>query len=223
MNKNTLLKELKAQIYDREKYTNIKEQIEDLELEKKFIEKDILFRMREVELLQKYIFLNENYDSSFLQIINEQVKNEFFYSEDLNKSKTNKKVNSIGELKKCKEIFLNNEYLLCNYLYNDEFNFVKDLLDKSRKAYKDKNLRLLKLYEDIAKKKFYSKLEIGTIDEKILKKSIEKVKNETRNMKDNNKILNEVFNDVKKLEKLRKELKEILLMSLPENKNNYIM
>ena len=223
MNKNLLLTELKTQIYDRVKHVNFEDRLKDLELEKHFIEKDILFKMREVELLQKYMFLNENYNPHFVQIIKEQVRNEFSDSESFNKNTSNKSINSIDEFKKCREIFLHNEYLLCNYLYDSEFKFIENLLNKSRKAYKNKNLRLLKFYEDVAKEKFSSRMNTGEVDEETLLKTIEKVKNETRDIDDNNEVFLDLFNDVKKLERLSGELKEVFLMSIPEDGKEYIM
>ncbi|MDL2310936.1 hypothetical protein LJC13_03035, partial [Peptostreptococcaceae bacterium OttesenSCG-928-C18] len=100
---------------------------------------------------------------------------------------------------------------------------IENLLNKSRKAYKDKNLRLLKFYEQIANKKFSSRINSGEINDEILLKSIEKVKKETQYDSDDNSVLFKLFNDLKKLKKLDNELREVFLMSIPENEKEYIM
>ncbi|QQK07581.1 hypothetical protein [Miniphocaeibacter halophilus] len=212
-----LLVELGIKIYDLEKKSESKKELNNLEVRKHLKEKYILLKLREIEIAQN-LSVNKNIDvPNWLPYIDYIVKNEYICNDFL-------KSNTINNSKNLKKIFVNIKYLLYEDLYKDDKKFIKELYNKAELAYKNKNDKLLRLYEEISYDIFNKNISNGNISQDILENSIKKLEKENKEEDIRlNKIKENIYKNIDKLDKLIKEINDIFLMSIPEKEDTYIM
>lgn len=216
MSNDKLLVQLGMTIYNKQNELDIKKQLESLENEKDLKEQNILLKLREIELLQNFIYNNNYSGINLISFINNIAKNEL-----VNNSLSEDKKNIDDENRK---IYFNIKYFLCEYLYEEDIKYVKNLQDKVNYAYIFNNKKLLKFYELLSEDIFSRNLENGKITREKLKSSIEKLKQENNIALNNeNILLKGVNSDIDKLDKLIDEIDQIMLMSMPKTVNNYII
>lgn len=216
MSNDELLVQLGMTIYNKQNEIDIKKQLVNLENEKGIKEKNILLKLREIELLQTFIFNNEYSGINLISYINNIAKNELVensYSEnDDNIDNENRK------------IYFNIKYFLCEYLYEEDSEYIKNLQDKVNYAYIFNNKKLLKFYELLSEDIFSRNLKNGRITKEKLESSIVKIEQENNTALNNeNILLKGVSNDIDKLNKLIEEIDQIMLMSMPKTINDYII
>ena len=216
MSNDELLVQLGMTIYNKQNEIDIKKQLVNLENEKGIKEKNILLKLREIELLQTFIFNNEYSGINLISYINNIAKNELVensYSEnDDNIDNENRK------------IYFNIKYFLCEYLYEEDSEYIKNLQDKVNYAYIFNNKKLLKFYELLSEDIFSRNLKNGRITKEKLESSIVKIEQENNTALNNeNILLKGVSNDIDKLNKLIEEIDQIMMMSKPKTINDYII
>lgn len=220
---DNLLIKLGNEIHDIENEKNRNEKLKELERTKYFKEKNILLKIRELELLQGMIVQNYNI-SNIIPFIEKKAKEEYveldgyskeFYEDDIFRNEYDDKYY---------KVLLNIKYMLCEYLYKEDLSYIQNLLEKSINAFSKKNYRLLSFYEKLSVQIFNKSIDNGIIDIDTLKNSIIRIKEDKKTLRNiEEKKREALLKDNKKLNDLLNEIDEIFLMTIPEQSSNYIM
>lgn len=224
-NMNKLINKLGNEIYDIEKIKKSNMKLEELEKIKYYKEKDILLKIRELEILQSIIVQNYSIDN-LIKLIEDKAKNEYIDIDNYKEEKLNikKTKNNENFHDKPFKSLINIKYMLFEYLHKDDLKFVKNLLEKALNAYNNKNYKFLYFYEDLSLQIFEDGISNGKINEENLTASIKKIQQEKKELEINeNKEEETLINDTKKLNELLNEIDEMFLMSIPEKNNDYVM
>ncbi len=212
-----LLVQLGMTIYNKRNELDIKKQLVNLEYEKDLKEQNILLKLREIELLQNMIFNNKYSGINLISYINNIARNELV-------DNSYNGINNSRIDEENRKIYFNIKYFLCEYLYEEDIEFIKNLQDKVNYAYIFNNKKLLKFYGLLSEEIFNRNLKSGNITREKLECSIKKIEQENNiDLNNENIILKGVNNDIVKLDKLIDEIDQIILMSIPKTTNNYIM
>ncbi|WP_300410498.1 hypothetical protein [Lagierella sp.] len=191
------------------------EKIDYLEKQKDEKQKEIFFKLQEIEFL-KSLNGNEDFPDEIYNNINDIVLVEFL-----------KSTMFLDKLNKDQEI-INNKYqsivtLLKNRNFKDNQKEVEEILNKSLSALETKDIKRLKSYERVSLMIVNKAIEEGTIryedlsdDMKNLNKLDSILLNETGEYQIN------LIKDIQRLDKLLKDIDSMLLAVIPI-KNNIIM
>ncbi len=210
-----LLDKIDNRIYQLKILDSTIEKIDVLEKQKDEKQREIFFKLQEIEFL-KSLNGNEEFSDEVYETINNTVLVEFL-----------KSTMFLDKLNKDREI-INNKYqsivtLLKNRNFKDNQREVEEILNKSLSALKKKDIDRLKNFEKVTLMIVDKAIEEGTINYEDLKDDINNLK------KMNNVLLDEtdkyqlnLTNDIKRLNKLLQDIDGMLLAVIPI-KNNVIM